>query len=179
MRRWRGSPGGSSTAATASVRTYVVRGSPLAAASCTVSASVTECDSEPLTPCAVIEKLPVGAVALAPTTNGTLAPTGMLNEPAGFVATPEGRPLSVSCTALLKPFCPATETVMTELVACESEREFGESDSVKSATGGGEVRRDEEEPAPLQPAHTKRTNVKKVRRRRCGNRPKDSSAARK
>jgi hypothetical protein len=62
---------------------------------------------------------------------------------------------------------------MTELVPCEREREFGESERAKSAAGGGGVCRDEEEPAPPQPAHTKRTEVKKVRGTRCGNRPKD------
>jgi hypothetical protein len=61
---------------------------------------------------------------------------------------------------------------MTELVACESEREFGERERVKSAAGGGGVCRDEEEPAPPQPAHTKRMEMKKVRATRCGNHPK-------
>ena len=62
---------------------------------------------------------------------------------------------------------------MIELVACEREREFGERERAKSAAGGSGVCRDEEEPAPPHPAHTKRTEVMKVRGTRCGNRPKD------
>ena len=143
-----------------------------------MSASVAECESEPLTPCAVIEKAPVGAVALAPTTNGTLAPAATLNMPEGFVAKPEGRPLSVSCTEPLKPFCGATETVMRELVACESDSEVGESEMAKSAGGESRDCTFEEELLPPQPAHTKRRKAKNAWSTACGDRRKEGSVQR-
>src|ERR1700675_3096896 len=138
MRRWRASPGGSSNAATASVRAYVVRGSGATVPACTARASVAEWDTEPLLPCAVIVKFPVAALDAAPKTRAVLVPDAMLNGLAGFETTPLGTPASVTWIVPVKSFWPATETVIGALVPpCETDREFEESVIAKSGEGVG------------------------------------------
>jgi hypothetical protein len=66
------------------------------------------------------------------------APAAMLKGLAGFDRTPLGKPASVTWTAPVNPFWPATETVMGALVApCESESELDESVIEKSEGAGG------------------------------------------
>ena len=108
-------------------------------AGCTASERVAECNNEPLLPRAVIVKLPVAAVGVAPRTRGVFAPGATLSGPAGFDTTPVGRPVSVTCTAPAKPFWPLIEMLIELVAPCESESELDESVIEKSEgeAGGG------------------------------------------
>ena len=135
-------------------------------AGCTASARVVEWDSEPLLPLAVMVKLPVAALSAAPRTMAVFAPAAMLKGLTGFDRTPLGKPASVTWTAPVNPFWPATETVRGALVApCESDSELEESVIEKSEGGrGGWTFADAlplPPPPPPHPAHTagKRTKM--------------------
>src|SRR5260370_24460348 len=108
-------------------------------AGCPASERVAECDNEPLLPRAVIMKLPVAAVDIAPRTMEVFAPAAMLSGPAGFDTTPVGRPASVTWTAAVKPFWPLIEMVIEPVAPCQIESELDESVIAKAegGTGGG------------------------------------------
>lgn len=102
-----------------------------------VSASVAECESEPLEPVAVTVKLPVAALRLAPSMIGMLPPTEPAKGLDGLEATPLGNPVKETCTAPLKPFCGLTVRETAEVdIPCDSASELTDSWSEKS---GGET----------------------------------------
>lgn len=72
---------------------------------------------EPLSPVAVIVKLPAPAVAAAEKMTGALDPAATLNGFEGFAATPAGKPESVIWTVPVNPLRGFTETLTAGLVA--------------------------------------------------------------
>jgi hypothetical protein len=133
-----GFAGWASRAATASVRMYVVRGREAIAPAWTVRASVSEWESAPLEPCAVIVKSPVVAFGDAPKTTAVGAEDATVKGLAGLEVTPVGRPARVTWTVLLKPFWLVREIVTGGLVApCAKDGEEEEREIEKSAGGGG------------------------------------------
>jgi hypothetical protein len=127
---------------------------------------VTEWDKEPLIPRAVTVKLPVAEFDDAPNTMAVFEPEAMVSGFTGFDRTPLGKPVRVTWTEPAKPFWPATETVMGALVPCGMERELEEKVIAKSGdgAGGGWTIADVGLPPPPQPAHTKDSRGKNLRR---------------
>jgi hypothetical protein len=118
------------------VRTSVVRGSGGPTKACTARARVTECDREPLMPCAVIVKLPVAAFGSTPKTTRAVAPVAILNWLAGFATTPFGTPARVTWTVPVNPFCAVTEIAIgAPVVPWEMDSELEESVMAKSGEG--------------------------------------------
>jgi hypothetical protein len=121
---------------------------------CKVSMRVVECERFPLVPSTARVKVPVGALTAAPSTTGALLFTAKLKGLEGFVCTPLGKPLNVTCTESANPFCPVTDTLSAEVVVpCSKLIAFEETVMEKSWTkGGGSGGDPPDPPPPLQPA---------------------------
>jgi hypothetical protein len=99
----------------------------------------------------------MGAFTAAPRTTGALLFAAKLKGLEGFVCTPFGKPLSVTWTGPVNPFCPFTDTLSAEFVVpCCRVMEFEEAVMEKSGTegGGGGDPLDPPAPPPPQPAQT-------------------------
>jgi hypothetical protein len=81
---------------------------------------------------------PVDALGAAPNITETLWPVETENGLAGLELTPDGSPVSETCTVAEKPFCGAMETVTGELAPpCGIVIEVTENAIAKSGTGQG------------------------------------------
>ena len=122
-----------------------------------------ECERFPLVPSTVTVKFPVGAFTAAPSTTGTLLFAAKLKGLDGFVCTPLGNPLNVTCTDPANPFWPFTDTLSAELVVpCCRLIALEETEIEKSwaggGGGGGELL-DSPPPQPAQAAPKRSTNI--------------------
>ncbi len=112
-----------------------------------------ECERFPLAPSTVTVKLPVGAFTAAPSTTGAVLFAAKLKGLEGFVRTPLGNPLNVTCADPANPFCPFTDTLSAELVVpCCRLIVFEETVMEKSWSKGGGDGGKPLDPPPPQPA---------------------------
>lgn len=96
------------------------------------------CESDPLTPVAIVVKVPVAAVAAAENNTEVLAPALTLNGLRGLEMTPAGKSVRVIWTVPLKPLSELTDKMTGELVApCSTFIELLENPIEKSGEGGG------------------------------------------